>query len=131
MLIKIVLIVAIVVVTALLGRSTTSARHMAFRRLFLLLFVVASAAAILFPAALSRIANALGVGRGTDLLLYVLVIAFIGSLAMASRRATELGRKLTVVTRELALLEARHDELLADAERRAGGTTSKDDAADG
>jgi len=48
----------------------------------------------------------------------VLVIAFIGSLAMASRRATELGRRLTAVTRELALLEARHEELLRTLERR-------------
>jgi hypothetical protein len=129
-LIQLILLASIALVTVLLGRSTSNARHMAFRRLFLVLFVVASAAAILFPAALSRIANALGVGRGTDLLLYILVIAFIGSLAMASRRATELGRKLTVVTRELALLEARHDALVADVEHRTRAATVHDDAAD-
>ena len=111
MLIQILLLVSILLVALLLGRSTSSARHMAFRRLFLLIFAAGSAAAILFPRALTRIANAVGVGRGTDLLLYILVIAFIGSLAMSSRRANEMGRRLTAVTRELALLEARHEEL--------------------
>lgn len=126
MLIQIVLLVSIGLVALLLGRSTSSARHMAFRRLFLLLFVVGSAAAILFPGVLTRVANAVGVGRGTDLLLYILVIAFIGSLAMASRRATEQGRKLTLVTRALALQEARNDELaarLAEVEARRDGDT--------
>lgn len=116
--IQIVLLVSIVAVAVLLGRSTSNARHMAFRRLFLLLFAIGSGAAILFPHVLTRVANFLGVGRGTDLLLYALVIAFIGSLAMASRRATELGRRLTAVTRELALLEARHEALLTKLEQR-------------
>ncbi|ACZ31607.1 conserved hypothetical protein [Xylanimonas cellulosilytica DSM 15894] len=124
--IQLILLASIALVTVLLGRSTSSARHMAYRRLFLVLFVVGSAAAILFPTALTRLANVLGVGRGSDLLLYILVIAFIGSLAMASRRATELGRKLTAVTRALALQEARYDELAArlDAvEARQGDDT--------
>ena len=116
--IQIALLASIVLVSVLLGRSTSNARHMAFRRLFLLLFVVGAGAAILFPHMLTRVANLLGVGRGTDLLLYVLVIAFIGSLAMASRRATEMGRRLTSVTRELALLEARHGELQRRLEER-------------
>lgn len=126
MVIQLILLASIALVTVLLGRSTSSARHMAYRRLFLVLFVVGSAAAILFPTALTRLANVLGVGRGSDLLLYILVIAFIGSLAMASRRATELGRKLTAVTRALALQEARYDELAArlDAvEARQGDDT--------
>ncbi len=118
--IQLVLLAAIAAVSLLLGRSTSNARHMAFRRLFLLLFVVGAGAAILFPHLLTRIANLLGVGRGTDLLLYVLVVAFIGSLAMASRRATELGRRLTAVTRELALLEARHEELLRKSATKPG-----------
>ena len=117
MLIQIILLLAIAVVAVLLGRSTTNARHMAFRRLFLLMFVVASALAILFPRALTFVAHALGVGRGTDLLLYAVVIAFIGSLAMNSRRAGELGHKITLLTRALALSEARLAE--AEAARRA------------
>jgi small membrane protein len=115
-LIQILLIASIVVVAALLGRVTSNARSMAFRRLFLLGFVAVSALAILFPETLTTIANWLGVGRGTDLLLYVLVIAFIGNLAMNSRRATELGRRITLLSRDIALTRA---EL--EAERARGG----------
>jgi hypothetical protein len=106
MLIQILLLIAIVAVTVLLGRSSSNARHMAFRRLFLLAFVASAAFAVIFPHILTRIASWFGVGRGADLLLYLLVITFIGSLAMQSRRAMELGRKITLLTRQQAIFEA-------------------------
>ncbi|GAB2454299.1 DUF2304 domain-containing protein [Xylanimonas ulmi] len=106
MLIQFLLVTAILLLVVLLGRSTSNARHMAFRRLFLLVFAIASMVAIAFPNLLSRFAQLLGVGRGADLLLYALVVAFIGSLAMNSRRATELARMITLTTRRLAILEA-------------------------
>ncbi|QAY68926.1 DUF2304 domain-containing protein [Xylanimonas protaetiae] len=110
MLIQFFLAAAIVAVVVLLGRTTRNVRHLAMRRLFLLAFAVASVLAIAFPEALSRIAQAVGVGRGADLLLYCLVIAFIGTLAMHARRSNELGRMITLTTRRLAILEA-EDEL--------------------
>ncbi|MCL1869591.1 MAG: DUF2304 domain-containing protein [Promicromonosporaceae bacterium] len=116
MIIQVVLVVAIIAVVILLGRSSRNVRHMAFRRLFLLAFAVASVLAIAFPEALTAIARAVGVGRGADLLLYALVVAFIGSLAMQSRRATELARMITLTTRRVAILEA-------EAQLRDGGTT--------
>lgn len=79
---------------------------MAFRRLFLLIFAAAGVLAVAFPGTLSRLARLVGVGRGTDLLLYVLVVVFIGSLAMHSRRAAELARMITLTTRRVAILEA-------------------------
>ena len=106
MIIQVLLLVAIVAVVVLLGRSSRNVKHMAFRRLFLLAFAAASVLAILFPHVLTRIAQWFGVGRGADLLLYALVIAFVGSLAMQSRRATELGRMITLNTRQLAILQA-------------------------
>ena len=113
MVFQILLIVAIVAVAVMMGRSTGDVRHMAYRRLLLLLFVAAAAAAILFPRLLSELAYRLGVGRGTDLLLYATVVAFIGSLAMQSRRASELSQKITLLTRAQAQEQARADELEA------------------
>ncbi|MFJ4107282.1 DUF2304 domain-containing protein [Oerskovia enterophila] len=106
MLIQIILIAAIVVVSVMLTRSTANARHQAIRRLLLATFVVAAVLAIIFPDALSFVANAVGVGRGTDLLLYALVIAFVSYIATSNRRLNELGRKITLLTRELSLAEA-------------------------
>ena len=107
MLIEIVLVAAIGVVTVLLTRSTANARHQAIRRLLLAGFVVVAVVSVLYPAWLSYLANLLGVGRGTDLLLYALVIAFISYIATSHRRANVLSRKITLLTRELSLAEAR------------------------
>lgn len=109
MIIQFLLVVAILAVVVLLGRSSRDARHLAFRRLFLLAFAVASVVAVVFPQVLTRLARVVGVGRGADLLLYALVVAFIGSLAMQSRRATELARMVTLTTRRLAIIEAERD----------------------
>ncbi|WP_353708675.1 DUF2304 domain-containing protein [Cellulosimicrobium sp. ES-005] len=107
MLIQIVLVAAIAVVTVLLTRSTVDARHQAIRRLLLVGFVVVAGLSVLFPEWLTRLANMLGVGRGTDLLLYALVIAFVSYIATSHRRANALARKITLLTRELSLAEAR------------------------
>lgn len=107
MLIQVILIVAVVVVTVMLTRSTANARHQAIRRLLLAGFVVAAVLAIIFPDALSVLANAVGVGRGIDLLLYALVIAFVSYIATSHRRSNQLSRKITLLTRELSLAEAR------------------------
>lgn len=107
MLIEIVLVVAIGVVTVLLTRSTANARHQAIRRLLLVAFVVVAVVSVLYPAWLTYVAKVMGVGRGTDLLLYALVIAFVSYIATSHRRANLLSRKITLLARELSLAEAR------------------------
>jgi len=106
MLIQIILVVAVVAASVLLTRSTANARHQAIRRLLLVGFVLTAVLAILFPEWLTYIANLLDVGRGTDLLLYALVIAFVSFIATSHRRTNHLERKITVLTRELGLAEA-------------------------
>jgi len=106
MLIQFVLLAAILAVTYLLGHSTSSSRHMAFRRMFLIAFAAIATAAVIFPQLMTTVASWFGVGRGADLLLYLLVVAFIGSLAMQSRRAAELNRRITLLNRRVAILEA-------------------------
>lgn len=105
--IQVILIVAIGIVTVLLTRSTANARHQAIRRLLLLAFVVAAVLTVMFPSTLSTIAEAVGVGRGTDLLLYALVIAFLSYIATSGRRENATSRRITLLTRELSLTEAR------------------------
>lgn len=107
MLIEIVLVVAIGVITVLLTRSTANARHQAIRRLLLVAFVVVAVVSVLYPAWLTYVAKVMGVGRGTDLLLYALVIAFVSYIATSHRRANLLSRKITLLARELSLAEAR------------------------
>ena len=112
--IQIVLIFAVFGVAALLNRSTADARHQAIRRLLLLAFVIGAATSIIFPQWLTAIANVVGVGRGADLLLYALVIAFLGFIASTHRRTAELTAQITSLTRELTLFQARHDDGAGD-----------------
>lgn len=107
-LIKAILLAAIVVVTAMLTRSTAGARHQAVRRLFLIGFVVLAAVAVLFPPLLNQVAHTVGVGRGADLLLYGLTVTFLGYVAASYRRLREMEQQVTTLARELAVREALH-----------------------
>lgn len=118
--IQLLLLLGIAVVTVLLTRSTADARHQAVRRVLLVLFAAVTAAAILFPSILSRIAHTVGVNRGTDLLLYLLVIAFLSFIATTFRRMKATDRRITDLTRELALTEARLERAGLPTAHQAG-----------
>lgn len=107
--IQVLLLIAVVVITILLTRSTATARHQAIRRLLLVGFVIVAALSVVFPTWLSWLANLIGVGRGTDLLLYALVIAFLGYITTAFRRINVLERKITLLAREIALARAQFE----------------------
>lgn len=113
-LIQVLLILGIVGVALVLNRTTADSRHQAIRRLLLLGFVAAAVVSVAVPSVLSRLAAFVGVGRGTDLLLYALVIAFLSYIATSLRRTRQLTSRITVLARELALAQAR----IEDGEQR-------------
>jgi small membrane protein len=82
------------------------ARHQAIRRVFMLVFVVAAASSVFFPQVWTWVANLFGVGRGADLLLYFLVLIFIGFVATTYRRFRHVEAEITTLSRQLALLNA-------------------------
>lgn len=104
-LIQIVLIAVVVAVAARLFRSR-GARSQAIRRLGLLLFTAFAVVSILFPAVWNRIAHLVGVGRGTDMVLYALVVAFLSFTVTTYMRFRELETRYTKLARRLALDEA-------------------------
>jgi len=62
--------------------------------------------AVLYPDTTTRMARAIGIGRGADLLLYSAVIAFAFGFYLVSLRLRHMSREITLLTRELALLDA-------------------------
>jgi len=102
-----VVVIAVASVFLLRGGG---ARKQALRRVLMLLFILAAASSVFFPQAWTWVANLLGIGRGADLLLYLLVLIFIGFVASTYRRFRQLETSLTTVARELALLKAQHKE---------------------
>ena len=110
MLIQILLIAAIAILAAFVMRRTGADSHLAIRRLALGFFVVAAVLSVLFPGWLSWVANLLGVGRGTDLVLYALIVIFLAFLYTQYRRNMALQRQLTAIARKVAILEALEQE---------------------
>jgi hypothetical protein len=82
------------------------ARHQAIQRILLLLFVAGVAVSVFFPQLLTWLAHLVGIGRGTDLLLYILVIVFLGFAATTYRRIRHLESDITELSRQIALLGA-------------------------
>jgi len=113
--IKIILVVVIVIIGLLLVRPPSGDRHLALRRLFMVFLVAVAIISVLIPQWLTWLAHLVGVGRGTDFLLYALVIAFLVFVSTAYRRNALLDRKITQLARAATLAEARAQ----DAERRA------------
>ena len=101
--IQVLLIVAVGVIGWMMLRSPGGARHRAGRRIVTLTFVIFAIVSIAVPAVISRIAHFVGVGRGTDLLLYVLVIAFLLQILSSFRRNAALERQITRLARRIAL----------------------------
>jgi hypothetical protein len=105
LLIQVIIITAIVVVGVRFLFSSGQ-RTQAARRILLALLGVFAVLSVLFPEVWTRLAEALGVGRGTDLLLYALTIAFLGYVATSYRRERALEANVTKLARRVALDEA-------------------------
>lgn len=105
-LIQVLLIVVVVAVAARLFRSR-GARSQAVRRLGLLLFAAFAVVSILFPTVWNRLAVVAGVGRGTDMVLYALVVAFLSFTVTTYLRFRDFEARYTRLARRLALDEVR------------------------
>lgn len=108
--IQFLLIAAVVLVGVFFMRRTGADSHLALRRIGFLVFILAAVLSILFPQWLTWLANLIGVGRGTDLLLYALIIVFLLFVFTQYRRNITLQRQLTLLSRRIAILDARERE---------------------
>jgi small membrane protein len=99
--IAVVVVIAVAAFFLFRGRG---ARHQALRRIAMVAFIAAAASSVFFPQIWTIAANFIGIGRGTDLLLYFLVLIFIGFVATTYRRFRQIERELTELSRQLALL---------------------------
>jgi hypothetical protein len=127
-LIQLVLIVVVVAVAARLLRDR-GARTQAVRRLGLLVFAAFAVWSILFPSVWNRLARLVGVGRGTDMVLYALVVAFLSFTLTTYVRFREFETRYTKLARRLALDEAGPPQPVPAAPDQAtpGGPEKRED----
>lgn len=106
MAIRIVLLASIVIIGLLFVQNKSNSRLKASKKLGILLFLLFAVIAVLFPVLTTDIARILGVGRGTDLLLYLLTIVFIAYALSQYLYSKQTEQKIVRLTRKIALLEA-------------------------
>lgn len=104
MIIKVILIAGALAFGFLLLRRPGN--HLALRRIAGVLIVISGIIAVLFPLAVTSVANAVGVGRGTDLVLYVLVMVFLFTSVSLYQRVHDLETAITELARQMALQNA-------------------------
>lgn len=119
--IQVVLITAVAVIGWLIYRVPGGSRHQAARRLVTLAFVAFAVVSIATPSLMTRLANILGVGRGADLLLYAMAVAFLAQMLSAFRRNAALERQVTRLARRIALMEAPDGADATDGPGETGG----------
>lgn len=105
--IKLLLLFAVFALAAMLFRSIRAEKSLALKRLLALLFVAAAIIAVLFPQLLTAVAAFFGVGRGTDFLLYVFIIAVCAFAIAVIRAKARADARVTKLARAVALAEAR------------------------
>jgi hypothetical protein len=105
--IQALLITAVVALLVYLLRRRTNAKAKAWVKVGYVLFVAAAIYAILRPDDTTVLANWLGVDRGTDLLSYALVIAFVFTTMSTYLRFKELELRYARLARAVALQSAR------------------------
>ncbi|MGB7817539.1 MAG: DUF2304 domain-containing protein [Ornithinibacter sp.] len=105
-LIQVLLIAVVIAIVARLFRSR-GARAQAIRRIGLVIFAAFAAVSILFPDVWNSIASIVGVGRGTDMVLYALVVAFLSFTVTTYLRFRDLEVRYTKLARQMALEDTR------------------------
>ncbi len=101
--IQALLIISIIALLVYLLRSRTNARTKAWVKVGAVLFVIAGVYAILRPDDTTVVANWLGVDRGTDLMEYALIIAFVFTTLSTYMRFKDLELRYARLARAVAL----------------------------
>lgn len=63
---------------------------------------------VAFPEITQWVANLFGIGRGTDVVLYLFVLCFLGSTFYLYSRTSRLQQQVTKLVRDKAIREAVH-----------------------
>lgn len=106
LLIQLILLFGAGMMLFLFVRRWDAAHTRAWKRIAFFVFVVANVYAVLRPGDVTWVAHRVGVGRGTDLVLYLLVVAVSFFALNTYMRFRSLEKQVTDLARTIALREA-------------------------
>jgi hypothetical protein len=110
MIIKTLLLLCLAGVGLYAFRVTSSAAHLALRRIAGALILLLGCASILVPGITSWMAEVVGVGRGADLVFYAMTVVSLFVWASVYGRLHALEQRQVALVRALAIAEARTDQ---------------------
>jgi hypothetical protein len=111
--IQVILLAVAIVVLFVFIRNSHTVRAQALKRIAFIMFLVMACYAVLRPGDTNWVANKLGVGRGADLVLYLLVAAFAFFALNTFLRFRNLDRRFTDLVRAVAISDASSPEARA------------------
>ena len=102
MIIQVLIVVALVAVVLYLFLTPSSASRRAWLRILAVLFLLVFLVAFLFPGITADIATWVGVKSGTELLVYVMFVAWVVTSLVFYNMITDLRRRQARLIQELA-----------------------------
>jgi small membrane protein len=130
MLIQAILITTAFVLFVFFIRSSHSVRTQAVKRIGFVVFLILNLDAVLRPDDTTWLAHKVGVGRGADLVLYLLVVAFAFYSVNTFLRFRNLERRFTDLARAIALRDAQPPAVTDAPPPRMPVQTARDEARD-
>lgn len=103
---QLLLVAALILVSFYLLKAKRSPSQQAIRRLVILGVLLAGALAVVFPDYTTTIANALGIGRGADLVFYAFIVFGLFYVVHQYRRQLWQEKMVSELAREIALTRA-------------------------
>lgn len=103
-LIQFFLIIAIVLLWILYARFF---KNQVVSKLAFILLFLSGITAVIFPEITTKIANFVGVGRGTDLLTYLMVVIFYVSFYFLYSKIEKVEKHQTEIIRTLAIRDVK------------------------
>jgi hypothetical protein len=105
-LIQVALVAGVVAIAVFFVRGQHGVRIQASKRLAFFAFLVLNVYAVARPEDVTRLAHVFRVGRGADLLLYALIVAFVFAMLTVYMRLQDDERRVTQLARAVAIRDA-------------------------
>lgn len=126
LLIQILLVIAVAALTLYFLSNRRKARAKAGVKIGFVTFLILAIFAVLFPDATTWMAQLVGVQRGTDLMLYALIVAFVFVTVSSYLRFREQELRFARLARAVALSNAQAPDDLNDADDLKGADNAED-----
>jgi hypothetical protein len=106
MLIKILLLLFVLLIALYFLNAANHAKTQAWKKILFSLFIVFMVVATISPDITNQMANAVGVGRGADLLLYTLAVTFVFYVVNSYMKFKYYEHRINKLARGVAIMEA-------------------------